>query len=206
MSCGIRPLFSAVVWLALAAFPSPSPARAQAAAVEDKAKNHRELPARPASIPQPGKLSPIQIRLLDAAPVIDGNLDDAAWQGAPLPLGDWLTYNPAYGETTAQKTTVWMAYDKSNLYLAFRCLDPEPDKIKTSIARRDTIWNDDWVGISLDALSSGQSSYDLFVNPNAFKATSSPPVREGKTPHPIGYGIARERLRPKVTWPKCASP
>ena len=27
-------------------------------------------------------------------PVIDGVLDDEAWQGPPLALGEWLTYNP----------------------------------------------------------------------------------------------------------------
>ena len=96
-------------------------------------------------------------------------LDDAAWKMRPLPLTEWLTYNPAYGDTLAQKTDVWMAHDKNYLYLAFRCLDPEPRKIKTSIARRDTIWNDDWVGLSLDALGTGQSSYDLFSNPNGIQ-------------------------------------
>lgn len=147
----------------------PSSGLAQSAPINDKTKNHKELTARPASIAAPGKMEPIQASYLDLAPSIDGVLDDAAWKKPPLPLGDWLTYNPAYGETMAQKTQVWMAYDKSSLYLAFRCLDPEPGKIKTSIARRDTIWNDDWVGVSLDALSGGQSSYDLFVNPNGIQ-------------------------------------
>ena len=116
---------------------------------------------------EPGKMRPIEVPLIQAAPAIDGKLDD--WKIDPLPLGDWLTYNPAYGEKMLQRTLVWMAYDKSNLYFAFRCYDPEPDKIKTSLARRDTLWNDDWIGLSLDALGSGQSSYDLFVNPNGIQ-------------------------------------
>ena len=37
------------------------------------------------------------------APVIDGILNDAAWQKAPLNLGEWLTYNPLYGEKMAQQ-------------------------------------------------------------------------------------------------------
>jgi hypothetical protein len=76
-----------------------------------------------------------------------------------------------------QKTLVWMAYNQGNLYFAFRCNDPEPDKIKTSLARRDTMWNDDWVGLSLDALGSGQSSYDLFVNPNRNTRNTGRPTR-----------------------------
>ena len=43
---------------------------------------------------------------------------------------------------------------------------PNPSAIKTSITRRDNIWADDWVGISLDALGTGQTSYHLMVNPN----------------------------------------
>lgn len=62
-----------------------------------------------------------------------------------------------------------MAYDDENLYFAFRCHDSEPDKIKTSITQRDNIFADDWVGISLDALGTRQTSYDLFVNPNGIQ-------------------------------------
>ena len=125
--------------------------------------------AEGASILNPTKLPPFEIPFLDKSPVIDGILDDVAWQRAPLALGDWLTYNPAYGQTMAQKTEIWIAHDSTFLYFAFRCLDPEPNRIKTSVARRDTIWNDDWVGVSLDALGSGQSSYDLFVNPSGIQ-------------------------------------
>jgi hypothetical protein len=97
-------------------------------------------------------------------PAIDGVLDDAAWQNAQLPIGEFLSYNPLHGSTVPQKTSVWMSYDSDYLYFAFRCDDPEPSSIKTSVTRRDNIWQDDWVGLSLDALGSGQLSYHLMVN------------------------------------------
>jgi len=99
-----------------------------------------------------------------APPVIDGLLDDAAWQGAPLALGDWLTYNPLNGEKLAQETQVRVAYDDRYLYFAFHCVDPEPDKVRSTLSRRDNLWNDDWTGLSLDSVGNGQSSYDMFVN------------------------------------------
>ncbi len=105
-----------------------------------------------------------------SAPVIDGVLDDAVWQTPPLKLGSWVSYNPLFGESLAQQTEVRAAYDQDNLYFAFRCLDPEPDKIKSSVARRDTIWNDDWVGVSLDSVGNRQSTYEMFVNPNGIQA------------------------------------
>ncbi len=111
----------------------------------------------------------LEIPLVAESPRIDGVLDDAAWKNPPLPLGDWLTYSPVYGKQMVQRTQVWAAYDQTGLYFAFHCMDPEPEKIKTAISRRDTIFNDDWVGMSLDSLGSHQSSYEFFVNANGIQ-------------------------------------
>jgi hypothetical protein len=104
------------------------------------------------------------------APVIDGSLRDAAWEGAKVSTGEWLTYNPVRGDKLKQTTEVWVTYDKKNLYFGFRCTDPEPDKIKASMSRRDELFSDDWVGLSLDSMFTGQSSYDMFVNPKGVQA------------------------------------
>jgi hypothetical protein len=104
------------------------------------------------------------------SPHVDGNLDDPAWQGTPLPIGEWISYNPLYGTRMVQQTQVWAAYDDTGLYFAFHCMDPEPDKIKSAISRRDTIFNDDWVGLSLDSLGSHQSSFEFMVNPDGVQA------------------------------------
>jgi hypothetical protein len=99
-------------------------------------------------------------------PIIDGALDDEVWQSAPVAAGEWLSYNPLHGQAIPQKTTVWLTYDADYLYFAFKCDDPDPSQIKTSITRRDNIWQDDWVGLSLDALGTGQLSYHMMVNPS----------------------------------------
>ena len=113
----------------------------------------------------PGILNP---PFATSSPKIDGILDDEIWQNPPL-RENFITYNPAYGEVLQQKTEVWMAYDKQNLYFAFKCYDTEPDKIKTSITKRDDMFSDDWVGLSLDAMGNKQTSYDLFCNPNGIQ-------------------------------------
>lgn len=114
--------------------------------------------------------SEIRVNAAKQAPVIDGKLDDEAWQNARLNLSDWVSYNPLRGDTIVQQTEVFVTYDEKNLYFAFRCLDPEPDKIKTSVSRRDGLFSDDWVGLSLDAMGNGQISYDMFVNPSGVQA------------------------------------
>ena len=65
----------------------------------------------------------------------------------PLPLDTWMSYNPMRGEAAAEKTSVWVAYDDAAIYFAFRCLDTQPDRIRTNISRRDNAFNDDWVGV-----------------------------------------------------------
>jgi hypothetical protein len=124
-----------------------------------RAAAERDEPSRTGTAPQ------LEFPRTATPPVIDGVLDEQVWTGAPLPLGEWLTYNPVHGEKLAQTTEVRAAYDDRFLYFAFRCLDPEPGKIRSNLSRRDRAWNDDWVGLSLDALGTGQSSYDMFVNP-----------------------------------------
>ncbi len=104
-----------------------------------------------------------------APPKMDGRLDDACWAGPPLEW-DFISYNPRYGDVLPQKTQVRVAYDDKALYFAFRCLDAEPEKIKTSVSRRDGIFGDDWMGLSLDSQGLRQFTYDLFVNPNGIQA------------------------------------
>jgi Domain of unknown function (DUF5916)/Carbohydrate family 9 binding domain-like len=117
-----------------------------------------------------GKLSAVRPELhpqrVAGAPVIDGLLDDDAWKQSPMETGEWLSYNPLHGDRIPQKTKVWIASDADYVYFAFQCDDPEPSGIKTSVTRRDNIWADDWVGISLDALGTGQLSYHFMVNPS----------------------------------------
>jgi len=103
------------------------------------------------------------------APKLDGVLDDDVWAGEPLPAQNWVSYNPLRGEPEQQRTRVWMAYDDQALYFAFRCYDAEPERIRTTITRRDNAWNDDWVAISLDSSRSGQVAYHMFINPSGIQ-------------------------------------
>ena len=99
-------------------------------------------------------------------PKIDGDLSDTVWEGSPLAIGEWVSYNPLRGEKNAPPTEVRLAYDDRYLYFAFHCFDSEPDRIRTTISKRDSAFNDDWVGLSLDSAATGQTAYHLFVNPS----------------------------------------
>ena len=90
-----------------------------------------------------------------------------AWREAPLETGEWRSYNPLLRRHASRsRRRSGSPTTRDYLYFAFQCDDPEPSGIKTSITRRDNIWSDDWVGLSLDALGTGQLSYHLMVNPS----------------------------------------
>lgn len=148
-----RALFAAAVALLLA-----GPAAAAGPASQSPG------PAAPLSPVRP-EIRPL---LLPVKPKIDGRLDEACWT-SPVLEADFISYNPRFGDVVPQKTAVFMAYDDEAIYFAFRCLDAEPEKIKTSVARRDSMFGDDWVGLSLDSQRLHQNSYDLFVNPNGIQ-------------------------------------
>ena len=100
----------------------------------------------------------------DTPPVIDGRLDESLWQNAPQVSG-FKTYYPDYGIDMADQTVVYYAYDRENLYFAYRCFDREPGKIKGSVTRRDNIRSEDWICINLDSFNDQQALYGFYVNP-----------------------------------------
>lgn len=102
-------------------------------------------------------------------PIINGILDDAVWKTAPSISEDFITFTPAYGEIMPKKTNAWIAYDAENIYIAFKCFDNEPDKIKTSTTKRDNIWTDDFIGFLLDTSNNRQEAYEFYVNPNGIQ-------------------------------------
>jgi hypothetical protein len=119
------------------------------------------LPAAHAQSPRE-----FQVSRVSAPPVIDGDLGDEAWAGNPLDLDQWVTYNPHRGEKVPLRTDVRIRYDDRNIYFAFHCFDDEPDKIRTTVSRRDSVFNDDWIALSLDSAGTGQTAYHLFINPS----------------------------------------
>ncbi|MCK4760637.1 MAG: carbohydrate binding family 9 domain-containing protein [Candidatus Aminicenantes bacterium] len=102
---------------------------------------------------------------------IDGKLHEAVWQIPPLDK-EFMSLIPNYGNPLGLKTLVWAAYDKGSIYFAFKCFDPESKKIKSSIAQRDKIFNDDVFGVLLDASGNKQGSYEFYTNPRGIQMDS----------------------------------
>ena len=82
-------------------------------------------------------------------PVIDGLLDDEAWQSGTW--ADGFTQNQPYsGSPETQRTEFKILFDDNNLYVAIKAYDSSPDSIVNRLTRRDEA-DGDLVGIILDS-------------------------------------------------------
>jgi hypothetical protein len=115
----------------------------------------------PGGLRAQGPLTPMRT---EVPPVIDGRMDEALWQEAAS-VADFKTYTPDFGQPMVGDTRVYMGYDAANLYFAFHAMDPEPGRIKASMADRDNIRRDDWIAINLDSFDDQQSLYAFYANP-----------------------------------------
>ncbi|MBI3346568.1 MAG: carbohydrate binding family 9 domain-containing protein, partial [Burkholderiales bacterium] len=102
--------------------------------------------------PHNGPLHPTALRLAagEAAPAIDGHLDDPAWQHAPV-YERFAQFLPADKQPARWRTTVQVLVTDDALVFGIRAWDPEPGRIRAPLARRDQVKADqDFVSILID--------------------------------------------------------
>ncbi len=143
---------------------SPAPAATPAAVVKDTDKGRK---GSALSMP-PEKANPVGIPRFTSAPVIDGKLDDAIWQGAAV-FKDFYQIQPGDNIAPSRQTEMMMGYDARTLYIAFRCHD-EPDKVRATVPKRDNIFDDDYVGMFLDTFNDQRKAYTFFFSPLGVQA------------------------------------
>jgi len=101
-------------------------------------------------------------RVNPTPPIIDGVLDDPAWQSGDW-QGDFIQREPYEGKPPSQQTEFKILYDDKNLYVAIRAHDTEPDRIERRLSRRDTIEGDS-VGVDIDSYFDKRTSFGFVVN------------------------------------------
>lgn len=90
----------------------------------------------------------VTIERTDAAPTIDGDLGDAAWQRDPdIPTLNLL----AGGKPASEATSVWLSYDAEALYVAFRCAESQMNKLMAKHSERGApLYQDDDVEVFIE--------------------------------------------------------
>jgi hypothetical protein len=79
-------------------------------------------------------------------------------------------YLPNDGEPATQPTEAYFGYDDENFYAVYLCFDPEPQKIRAHMTRREKIFDDDFVVLDLDTFHDQRRAYQFWSNPLGVQA------------------------------------
>src|SRR5688500_17440910 len=114
------------------------------------------------------KKEPVHIPKLTTPPVIDGILNDEVWKSAAM-FGDFLQTSPGDNVAPSHPTEFLMAYDSKNLYMAYK-VKQDRSTVRATVARRDNIFNDDYVLVYIDTFNDQRQAYVIFFNPLGIQA------------------------------------
>ena len=108
----------------------------------------------------------IYVQWTDKKIVIDGVLDDAAWDDALAYEEYFFQREPLDRAPSSEKTRVMVLQDKKMIYFGIQCFDSEPEKIFASSMRRDRNYGrGDVLELLLDTFQDNRNSYAFDTNP-----------------------------------------
>ena len=116
----------------------------------------------------PEKTKPAIVPRFETAPVIDGKIDDRVWASAAV-FKDFYQTEPGDNTPPSKPTEVFLGYDSKFIYIAFHAFD-EPGKVRATLAKRDDIFNYDYVGVLFDTFNDQRRAYELFFNAYGIQA------------------------------------
>jgi hypothetical protein len=120
--------------------------------------------------PEPSVPPPLPLSRAAGAITVDGDLGDPGWKGAAV-IDTF--FETVFGDNRPPKvaTVAWATYDDRYFYIAVRCDDPEPRKIRAPYVDRDqVIGTDDNVAIFLDTRGDRRSAQEFRVSPRGIQA------------------------------------
>jgi hypothetical protein len=147
------------------ALTSATPSVVASPSVSKQPTTPREEATNPRYV---SKKEPVQIPQFTAPPVIDGVLNDEVWKNAAV-FGDFLQTSPGDNVAPTHPTEFMMAYDSKNLYMAWK-VTQDPSTVRATVARRDNIFNDDYVLVYIDTFNDQRQAYVIFWNPLGIQA------------------------------------
>lgn len=100
-----------------------------------------------------------------SAIVLDGRLDDVAWQDVPV-ASQFFETSPRDGRPAAMATSVRVAFDATHLYIGVDGLDENPSEIRAPFARRDkTFAEQDLFQLFIDPTGERKAAQFFRINP-----------------------------------------
>ena len=94
---------------------------------------------------------------------IDGYLNEEVWSSAAM-IGDFMEYIPQDGRPAEDATTVRLWYGSTALYVGIEAAEVHGE-VRSTLADRDKLDNDDRIMIVLDTYNDQRSAFAFIVNP-----------------------------------------
>lgn len=112
----------------------------------------KEIPTDPASpiTPVPALPKVIHIPLLTRPPKLEEFQSMHPEHTDMAKISGFIQRDPIDGSQPTQQTEVYIGYDHQNLYVVWICFDKEPNKIRAHLSRRENVFDDDYVELTLD--------------------------------------------------------
>jgi hypothetical protein len=85
-------------------------------------------------------------------------------------VSDFIQSEPSDGKKATQKTEVYLGYDDKALYVVWLCFDNDPQKVRANLVRRENIYDDDVVAITIDAFRDHPHELNFANNPLGVQA------------------------------------
>ncbi len=105
----------------------------------------------------------VRINKINRSPVIDGKLDDKVWDEKSTKLNQFCDLNG--DKSNVDKTEVYIAHNKNNLYIAAILSEPKMSKIKADAKKRDErVYTDDCFGMLLS--QNPKKIFQYYINSN----------------------------------------
>ncbi len=112
---------------------------------------------------------------------IDGILNEKAWEEA-VKIDTFYEWTPGDKTKPPVDTECLVTFSKSHFYVAFRCFDPEPQKIRAHIMDRDnidTFIQDDHITIMIDTFNDERRAFQFRANSLGVQAEANFSELEG---------------------------
>jgi hypothetical protein len=87
-----------------------------------------------------------------------------------LQIANFTQNFPKDGVAPTEHTEVYLGYDSQNLYVVWLCFDSNPNAIRAHMSRRENIYDDDFVEVTLDTFHDQRHGLVFATNPLGIQA------------------------------------
>lgn len=111
-----------------------------------------------------GQKKVLSAQLTSQSISIDGKLDEAAWENAPI-ASNFIMFEPDNGKQIPEnkRTEIKVLYNNDAIYVGAMMYDDEPTKILKEISQRDNFGTADLFGVFINGFNDGQQNFEFFV-------------------------------------------